>query len=189
MSEGGTDSSGRPLGPDTGPHQTSLLRAKVGIGDEPDPERPREGEQVSSKLARAPRCLPGPGHPRTQRPHPLPDLHSQLQGCGGKRPHLDHALQSGGSCRCHPCQGTPSRLPVSTAVARQFSRQSQALGLLELPQFSKLASAEERALRALLLWSTRPVSRATRPRRSEATPGARHGGARGSASKSRAQIH
>ena len=87
------------------------------------------------------------------------------------------AAESGGSCRCHPCQGTPSRLPVSTSVSRQFSRQSQALGLLELPQFSKLASTEERALRALLLWSTQPLSPGLRgPEGVWQPPGARQRG-------------
>lgn len=43
--------------------------------------------------------------------------------------------------------GNPLHLLASASVSKQFFPQSQALGLLEFPHFSKLASPEEKALR------------------------------------------
>lgn len=110
-----------------------------------------EGRQVSFQVghrATEPRYLLSRG----LLPSP-----AALSGCGGKT-----LLESdmGPSGPIHAGELPPS-LPVSSSISRPFSREPQALGFLERPQISKLASSEERTPRALLLWSTCPLSHTT----------------------------
>ena len=115
-------------------------------------------------MARGPRCPLSPAQ-LSHRILLLPQLHARLQGHGGKRLRVGQALDSdmGLAGPTHP----ENSLPASQR-AHLFPdislRSPQTLGVLELPQIPKLASAEERTRRPL------PRSHGHRARRSWATP-------------------
>lgn len=95
-----------------------------------------KGGRSVCRLATEPRYLLSPEH-RSHRgllpsPAALPAAGMWRQNAAGEQD---------GSRGSHPCQTTPSSLPVSSSVSRPFSREPQALGFLERPKYliSKLS--------------------------------------------------
>ena len=103
--EGGTDSSGRSLSPDTGP--LTSLRTKVGIGDLVPRGQGKDSRLVPGwpEIHTASRAL---GTPGLGKPHPLLTCTLSCRDMEAKAASGPRAGGSGGSCRCYPRQGTPS---------------------------------------------------------------------------------